>query len=195
MRRSSRISTCVHSSPLALRKSLADPFLQLFLTRLTTYLNAFVSRRQELAALRTHYSTSQHAALDFRIFASGASDRIVVEWNLSPDADEIESSVERLVVVQMAFNDLRSDRVGAGRGTLLARYVERSPESGASCLSKFCRSGTQLKINAGRAPEERLIEQGERALDRSGLGRRMEEVVRDLVEETTVPGWAVAGTE
>lgn len=119
-------------SPFALCRALADEFLeQLFLTRLTTYLNAFVSRRQGLADLRAYHSSSQHAALDFRIFASEASDRIIVEWNLPTTEEERESDLERLVVVQMAFDDLRSDRLGEGHGTLLARHLERSAKSGA----------------------------------------------------------------
>lgn len=50
---------------------------------------------------------------------------------------------------------------------------------------------------AGRAPNEVLLsEEVERALDRWGVGRErgrgLEEVVRELVEETTVPEWEVA---
>lgn len=76
--------------------------------------------------------------MDFRVFASESNDRIIVEWNLpalAEEASEEEQRTERIVVVQMAFLDLRWSLLATQRsdgmgGSLLVRYVERKPASG-----------------------------------------------------------------
>jgi hypothetical protein len=111
---------------------------QLFLTRLTVYLNAHLSRREQLISLRAAYSLSSFTSLDFRLFASESNDRIIVEWDLPSPSEEDEDEqgrMERIVVVQMAFLDLRRSLLATSRsegmgGSLLVRYVERKPAGG-----------------------------------------------------------------
>lgn len=80
--------------------------------------------------------------MDFRVFASESNDRIIVEWDLPTPVEEEEQDeeerTERIVVVQMAFLDLRWSLLATPRsegsgGSLLVRYVERKPASGELC--------------------------------------------------------------
>lgn len=118
--------------------------MQLFLTRLSQYLNASLSRRQQLVALRTAFATPKHAALDFRVFNNASSDRVIVEWDLSPrgagndDAGDDDSGdgvgpEQHLVAVQAAFCDLRHADIAAD--DLLVRFVERRAGAGA-CVGR-----------------------------------------------------------
>ncbi|GAA6037191.1 hypothetical protein JCM8097_008779 [Rhodosporidiobolus ruineniae] len=120
--------------------------LELFLSQLTAYLNAYVSRREQLVSLRSAYSSPSFSALDFRIFASEPCDRIMVEWRIprerapkrdeedgeggEEDEDEDDAS-RRSMVVQIAFHDLlieRFERIRDEDGaSLLARHVEQVP--------------------------------------------------------------------
>lgn len=109
--------------------------IQLFLSRLSTLLNATLSRRRQFLALRTTYSCEEFAALDLRVFNSESSDRAVVEWDLATveggdeqDSDNIAR--DRLVVVQLAFRDLATEALEL-LDDVLVRCVSRSPESGA----------------------------------------------------------------
>lgn len=73
--------------------------------------------------------------MDFRVFASESNDRIIVEWDLpalSEEEEDEEGRTERIVVVQMAFLDLRRSLLATSRsegmgGSLLVRYVQRKP--------------------------------------------------------------------
>ncbi|ORY72208.1 hypothetical protein BCR35DRAFT_354448 [Leucosporidium creatinivorum] len=165
---------------LSSRKAV-QPDLDLFLTRLLVFLNAHLSRREQLISLRSAYSLSNFTSMDFRIFASESNDRIVVEWDLaSPseeDEEDEEGRTERIVVVQMAFLDLRRSLLATQRsdgmgGSLLVRYVERKPASGEPPLQIVLE---ELTAQVLKDPKE---------------GRSMLKVIKELVDETTSEGWS-----
>ena len=170
---------------------------------MTTYLNAHVSRRQQLLALRDAYSTSTHAKLDLRVFSSEPSDRVIVEWDLEAlsthgrrrsDYDEDDDEgVERMIIVQLAFLDLRTDRIDAsGGGTILVRYVEKRPGTGESrhfeALSAMStQSADLIPCTVEEPPTQVMLDELAKRVTSGSRG--VEEVIADLVEETTAEGW------
>ncbi|GAA5885338.1 hypothetical protein JCM6882_009576 [Rhodosporidiobolus microsporus] len=167
-----------------------EPDLELFLSNLEIYLDAYVSRREQLAALRAAFSPAEPSlsstALNFRLFSSEACDRVMVEWIVprkrqpvkggeddDEREDEDEADVEQSIMVQVAFHDLRIERfeeIGEKDGaSLLVRYGERLLDD-MTPDHVFAR---RLAKEALGGPEEK---------------RTMEQVVRFLVEETTADG-------
>lgn len=159
----------------------SDTTPQLFLTRLLVFLNAHLSRREQLISLRSAYSLSNFTSMDFRIFASESNDRIVVEWDLaSPseeDEEDEEGRTERIVVVQMAFLDLRRSLLATQRsdgmgGSLLVRYVERKPASGEFVLfgRSRCSAKKRLMLSLVPFPSHRRAPAADRARGTYGAG-------------------------
>lgn len=149
------------------------PDFDLFLSRLSTLLNATLSRRRQFLALRTTYSCEEFAALDLRVFNNESSDRAVVEWDLATveggdeqDSDNIAR--DRLVVVQLAFRDLASEALEL-LDDVLVRCVSRSPESGQAPAAK----AVSIRFTRGDAQEKRTVG----------------EVIGGLVKATMVAGW------
>ncbi|BGP30019.1 hypothetical protein JCM10296v2_001771 [Rhodotorula toruloides] len=158
-----------------------QPDLELFLTRLTPYLNAFVSRREQLVSLLAAHSTSSHPSLHFRIFASEPCDRIVIEWQLpstSLQEDEEVDEGKKRIVAQVAGRDLRAERFAeraeGEEVSLLVRYIEQASDG---------REARQLVLHTLTAATLQL----------AGKERTIEAVVRGLVDETTRAGWVPEG--
>ncbi|GAA5848383.1 hypothetical protein JCM8547_004498 [Rhodosporidiobolus lusitaniae] len=166
--------------------------LELFLSHLTAYLNAYVSRREQLVALRTAYSldspSSSVASLrNFRLFASESCDRIMVEWTLLPpgrtgkregsaqeeeEEEDEEDGETRSVVVQIAFHDLKVER-----------FEQIGGKNGASLLVRLVEKGEDL------SSQQSILESTARRALSGNKGKAMEEVVRAVVDETTQDGW------
>ncbi|GAA6004533.1 hypothetical protein JCM10207_000921 [Rhodosporidiobolus poonsookiae] len=164
--------------------------MDLFLTQLTPYLNAHISRREQLNSLRSTFSSASHPSLKLRIFSSESCDRIMVEWNLpsprsstekgrgeqdSEEEEEEEAGPMRSVMVQIAFHDLRLERFepfeGEDGASLLVRCMEKEPD-------ELTPRQTVLQALADKAVGGSL-----------DGGKTVEQVVRALVEETTRTGW------
>ncbi|GAA5823001.1 hypothetical protein JCM11251_004453 [Rhodosporidiobolus azoricus] len=187
-----------HPADLAGDEKGGEADLELFLSHLQVYLTAFVSRREQLVALRSAFSPKPPSAspvFDFRLFASEPCDRFFLEWNIASareqakrdddddddddeeDGEEVQEKVLKSVVVQVAFHDLRIERFeeidGEKGASLLVRYSEKHP--GDNTADEIIL--TSLAEEAVRSREE---------------GRTLEEVVKSLVAETTRDGWAPA---
>ncbi|KAK4699498.1 arrestin-related trafficking adapter 3/6, partial [Phenoliferia sp. Uapishka_3] len=104
----------------ALENRTFAPDLDLFLSHLQLFLDAGLSRRAQLDELRTTFSSSKHAALDFRAFSNISSSKVIIEWDVNVSGGD-ESSLEDVVVVNVDFPDLQRDELGVR--DVLVRFV------------------------------------------------------------------------